>query len=319
MRLTKTQLAILSLIIANIIWGAAPPIFKWSLVDIPPFTLAFLRFFLASLIIFPFVARHIKVTPKDFFKILLLAYIGVVINISYFFLGLKLAPSINVSIIGSADPIFLTIGGLMFLKEQPKRKVMIGTFISLTGILLIILRPMLEHGPNTSVTGNLFFVISSLAVICYTLLLKKFDLKYSTLTIVFWIFFLSGLMFFPLFLNESKNLQPLQHLDFRSDLGILYGTIFSSVFAYSLYNFGVKNIKANEIGIFTYLDPIVTVLIALPLLGEQITFSYLLGALFVFSGIFIAEGRIHYHPVHLLRRKQDNLVINETTLLSKEA
>ena len=37
--------AILALVIANIIWGAASPIFKYALTDIPPFTLAFIRFF----------------------------------------------------------------------------------------------------------------------------------------------------------------------------------------------------------------------------------------------------------------------------------
>ena len=36
---------ILALIITNVIWGAASPIFKLALTNIPPFTLAFIRFF----------------------------------------------------------------------------------------------------------------------------------------------------------------------------------------------------------------------------------------------------------------------------------
>jgi len=41
---------ILAIIIAEVIWGAAPPIFKYSLQEVPPFTLAFIRFFTASFI-----------------------------------------------------------------------------------------------------------------------------------------------------------------------------------------------------------------------------------------------------------------------------
>ena len=43
------HLAILAVIAANIIWGATPPIFKWALEEINPFTLAFFRFFLKKI------------------------------------------------------------------------------------------------------------------------------------------------------------------------------------------------------------------------------------------------------------------------------
>ncbi|EKE12839.1 MAG: hypothetical protein ACD_13C00135G0001, partial [uncultured bacterium] len=55
---TKQQ-AILALIVANIIWGAASPIFKLSLQNIPPFTLAFLRFFLGSILLIFVVGKKI--------------------------------------------------------------------------------------------------------------------------------------------------------------------------------------------------------------------------------------------------------------------
>ena len=48
---------ILAILIANIIWGAAPPVFKYALEGIPPFILAFIRFFSASLIFLPFIFK----------------------------------------------------------------------------------------------------------------------------------------------------------------------------------------------------------------------------------------------------------------------
>src|SRR3989337_3866488 len=101
-QLSKYQCAILALIGANIIWGAAPPIFKWALEDIGPFTLAFLRFFIAAIIILPFAYKSLFVERQDYLKLFLIGFFGVTLNISFFFLGLKFAPSINASVIGSA-------------------------------------------------------------------------------------------------------------------------------------------------------------------------------------------------------------------------
>src|SRR3989337_1766625 len=89
------QKAILALILANIIWGATPPIFKWSLTNIEPFTLAFLRFFIGALILFPLISGSLEIKRRDWGKLLLLSLFGITINISFFFLGLERAPSIN--------------------------------------------------------------------------------------------------------------------------------------------------------------------------------------------------------------------------------
>ena len=122
MKISNRHVAIIALIIANIIWGASSPIFKWSLENVQPFTLAFLRFFIASLILWPFALPHITLKIKDIPKIILLAAIGITIHISLFFLGLKLTSSINVPIIGASAPIFLMIVAFLYLHEKPKRK-----------------------------------------------------------------------------------------------------------------------------------------------------------------------------------------------------
>ena len=68
---------VLALIIANVIWGMASPIFKFSLTNIPPFTLAFTRFFFAGLIFLPFArSKWQHLTAKQWFKIILVGFFG---------------------------------------------------------------------------------------------------------------------------------------------------------------------------------------------------------------------------------------------------
>jgi drug/metabolite transporter (DMT)-like permease len=299
MKLSKHRLAVLALILTAIVWGASPPIFKWALDAIPPFTFIFVRFLLATLMLLPFTTHKLKVAKKDIPKIALLGFVGFTLHIPTIFIGLTLAPSINASMIATSAPVFLIIGSFFLLREKIHRKIIFGTTLSMIGILLIILRPFFESGFNGSIIGNLLFVISTLWFVIYTILLKEFRLPYSPLTITFWIFAFATMTFFPLYLWESHGVAlniPLQGL-----IGILFGAVFTSNVAYMLFNFALKYIHANEVGVFLYIDPVVTVLIAIPLLGETITMTFLLGALLVFSGIFIAEGRLHYHPLHKLK------------------
>ncbi len=304
MKFTKYRLALIAIILNTIIWSAASPILKWSIGDAPPFALAFFRFFFATIILFPIVIKSIRIALDDVFKILVLALVGIAAHIIFFYLGLSLAPSINVPIITSSTPLFLIFGAIFFLHEKPKKKVLIGTLISFIGVLIIILRPLVDHGSFESILGNLYHVLGVITFVIYTLLLKKYNLKYPLTTLLFWMFLFSTLAIFPLYLVEMQT-TPYFHIDTKGIIGIIYGAVFSSLLGFFFYNYAVKYIKANEIGIFVFTEPFITALIAIPLLGEQITVSYLLGALFVFAGIIIAEAKLHFHPGNNLKSRQE--------------
>ena len=292
--------AIFALIIANVIWGAASPIFKFSLENIPPFTLAFIRFFFASLLILPLARNCLCVAKADWIKLILASIFGVSINISFFFMGLKLSSAITMPIIASAGPMFLYLFALLTLHEKASFKVLTGLAISLTGVILIIFLPIFQKGIDATIIGNLFFVISVFGSIAYTLIAKGLLEKYRALTITFWSFVVGTVSFFPLFLYEYFTSNPFTTLDYRGATGIIFGIFLSSTLAYLLYIWGIKRIPAQEVGVFFYVDPIAAVIIAVPLLGEAITPLYIFGSLLVFLGIFIAEGRLHYHPLHKL-------------------
>lgn len=294
----KRNQAILALIIANIIWGAASPIFKLALQNITPFTLAFLRFFGASLLLLPFAYRNLFIKRQDIKNLILLSIFGITVNITFFFFGLKLAPSINAPIIGSTGPIFGFIASILFLREKPKLKTLFGIIISLTGILTIILQPILTEGINGQILGNLFFIIAMLGAVGHSIFSKKIMEKYSALTITFWSFVIGSLTFFPLFVMETIQTNPLATLDMRGYSGLMFGIFLSSALGYFLFEWGLKQISSQEVGIFTYIDPLAATIIAIPLLGEYITPIFIIGSLFVFTGIFISEGRLHWHPIH---------------------
>ena len=121
-----------------------------------------------------------------------------------------------------------------------------------------------------------------------------------------------------MFPNKESPTQ-LINLDFKSIIGILFGAVFCSLIAYTLQTFAIKYISANEVAIFSYVDPVIAVIIAKPLLGESITTTFLFGSFLIFLGIYISEGRLHYHPLHLLRPKTtDSLTLQPANKESLE-
>lgn len=297
---------ILALIITNIIWGGASPIFKFALENIPPFTLAFIRFFFASLIFLPLAIKNFqKKYLKNLWEIFLVGFFGIFINIAFFFLGLKKTESINVPIIASSAPIFIYFFSILFLKEKPKTRVFFGIIFSFIGVLIIILSPIFLNFQKINfgeIEGNLFILLATLGYVVSTIISKDLLKKVNPYFVSFFSFFSSSLIFLFFVPQELKSWNFSQ-LNFQGIIGIIYGVFFSSAIAYFLFYYGVSKLKAQEVGIFTYLDPVVAVLIAGPLLGERPDFFYFLGSFLVFLGIFISEGRIHWHPIDKISLK----------------
>ncbi|MCX7956246.1 MAG: DMT family transporter [Patescibacteria group bacterium] len=297
---------ILALVITNIIWGGASPIFKFALENIPPFTLAFIRFFFAGLIFLPLaIINFQKIDFRRFLEIFLVGFFGIFINISFFFLGLKKTESINVPIIASSGPVFLYIFSILFLKEKPKLKVFFGMMISLIGVLIIVLSPVFLNGQKISVgevEGNIFIVLATMGTVFSTLIGKDLLKKINPYIVSAFSFLTSSILFLFFVPNEFRNWNFI-NLNLNGWIGIIYGVFFSSAIAYFLYYYGISKIQAQEVGIFTYLDPIVAVVIAYFLLGEVPNFFYILGSIFVFGGIYLAEGRFNWHPFHKLKVK----------------
>ncbi len=311
---------VLALIITNTIWGAASPVFKLALENIPPFTLAFIRFYFAGLLFVYFALLHWqKLTKKQFFLICAGGFFSITVNIGFFFLGLGKTESINAPIIASSQPIFVYLLSLIFLREKPHRRVFYGILTSFIGVLVIILYPLFQNGGISSsmkegeLVGNLFLVIATFGMVIETLLFKKVLKTVNYYQVTFISFLFGAFTFFPLMHNELQS-WSFSMIDYRGWLGIVFGVVFSSAIAYFLYNYGLSKMDGQKVGIFSYIDPVVAVILAIPLVGEYPTPHFFAGAVLVFTGILIAEKRIHWHPFHLMKEYRRKLKVLEETI-----
>jgi drug/metabolite transporter (DMT)-like permease len=295
---------VLALIIANVIWGMASPIFKFALTNIPPFTLAFIRFFFAGLIFLPMAIKNWqRLSLKQFFEILLVGFFGITMNITFFFLGIVRTESINAPIIASSGPVFIYLLSIFFLREKPKSKVLAGMLVSLLGVLLIIMSPLILEGKKFilgAIEGNIFILLATFGAVFQTIFGRDILKKVNAIQVSAIAFLFGSLTFLPLIPKELAN-WDISFLNVAGWTGIIFGVFFSSALAYFLFYHGVSKLKAQDVGIFTYIDPLSAIVVAAPLLHEYPNLFYVLGGILIFGGIYFAEGRIHWHPLHKFR------------------
>lgn len=305
MRFTTVQKAFLAIIGANIIWSAASVIFKISLTNIPPFTLAFLRFALAPLFLFIILKGKVKLVlryHKDLWLLIAYAVTGITGNIVFYFLGLQKTYAINASIIASAAPILTLFLAHTVLKEKLRFRTLIGFLLGATGLGIIILQPLINHGIDGSILGNFYLTLAVFAAVLQTIIGRSILTRYNPILFTFWAFIIGAASFLPLALYEYSTIPNIfTSLDWRGGMGIFYGSVFSSAVAYTLFAWGLSKISATDTSLVTHLDPVIGTILGYMFLHEPITQFFIFGAICIFTGIFVAEGRIHYHPLHKLK------------------
>lgn len=299
---TKHKLALSALLIASIIWGATPAIMKETLNSVPIFSLAFIRFGVAALLVSPFIITKLKIAKKDIPLIMLSALFGITFNIAFFFWGLTQASALSAGIITAATPIFTLLFARLFLGEHITKKLSLGAALGILGIIVIIGKDILTDGVTISPAGDILLIFSTIAFVLYEMLSKRLFKTYSSFQIAFLTFVFGAASFLPATIFEFYKMPYWYHqLSNHAIIGMLFGILFSSLTAYMLWDFGLSKIGASRVGFFFYLDPVISTIFAVVLLSEKITPAFLAGSLCIIGGLFIAEGRLPYH--HLRKTK----------------
>jgi drug/metabolite transporter (DMT)-like permease len=290
----KTRiLAYTAMLSAVAIWGVAGPVIKATLTDLPPFTFLFYRFLVASFFCLPILAYQWKrreVGTGDFAKLFLLGLMSTTINLSLIFLGFERTTALDGTLISAITPIFIVVGGVVFLKEKITRLEKIGLMVVLLGTITTVVQPLIEGGTfaRENLLGNLLILAAGLEWTAYIILAKEDFKRHSPLVITTSGSLVGLATFLPIaFWETGLKFEPTPLAIF----GVLYMAILSYVLAYFLYNFAASKIEISEVAIFAYLQPLFAAPLAVFWLGETITPTFLAGALVIAVGVVITEYR----------------------------
>jgi drug/metabolite transporter (DMT)-like permease len=294
---TKRTRAYLALLLVAIIWGAALPVIKLALPYTTPYRWLFYRYLVAAPLASPFIIYYLKrakIRILDIVKIVIMELIGTTLILSLLYEGLARTSGIDASIIGSMSPVFITLGGIMFLKEREEKKEWIGLFLAIAGTLIITIEPLITKSlerSQTGVIGNALVLSQNIIWAIYLVIVKKLYKKipkFFVSAISFWV----GLISFLILARVSSSLPLFADLTVPIvAISTVYMGTLGSIVALSLYLYGQNLIEASEASLFTYLQPAVAIPLSIWLLADRLSAATLVGLLIIIAGVIIAERR----------------------------
>jgi len=270
-------------------------------------SLGFLRYGLACLLITPFLfslaPKDIRIKFEHLPKLILGGLLVACVNIAFFYMGLNRTTAIDASVLELSIPVISVIGGWWFLKEKIYTANLVGIIISLLGALSVIGIPLLLVGNFTSkqLVGNFLIIASSISFVAGSMILKKMLKIYSPLVITAITFLTATVAFsIPALIEYIQNPNWVLKVSILGIFGLIYITVLSSICAYFLLLWGLNKIPISHANMIQYLEPAVAATLAVPLLGERISFSFIIGTCLIVLGVYWGTlGKDdHHHPHH---------------------
>ena len=281
-------------VITTIIWSGNYVIAKGISMEVPPVSLAFYRWALASICIAPFAFKKFNQEKQLIFKnkqyIFWTALTGVTIFNTFIYFAGHYTSAINLALIGTtSSPVFITLLAAFFLKEHISRPRIIGMVICMVGILFL-----LSHGNLQTLArfrfskGDVLILISAFTFAIYNIFVRKKPAAISPLVFLFTIFTVGTICLFPFYIFEILHSAPVKW-NTHIIVIILYLGIGNSIIAFFCWNASIQKLGASGTGLFGNLIPVFSTIEAVLFLGEQFTTVHLISGLLVIGGLVIAN------------------------------
>ncbi|MBN1124366.1 MAG: DMT family transporter [Sedimentisphaerales bacterium] len=262
-----------------------------------PYSVSFLRFFIAGIVLTLFVFIRLNKLPlpslQEFSAILLLSITGVAGYNICFLKGLQTdLPAARASMIVATCPVFIAIGSAVFFNERLNLLKIFGILLSICGATVVISR-----GDPKSLflgqigIGELFILGCVLFWTIYSLTGKTLMHSVSPLLLVAYSAVIGAALLFPFALYEGL-IRDLQSYTIMNWIEIGYLALLGTVIGFVWYYQGVKNIGPTRAGLFINFVPVWGVILSVLILDEMFTWSLLAGGVLVFVGVWLTNRPI---------------------------
>ncbi len=294
---THRWVVILKVLFAVAVWGGSFIATKIALRDAAPVTIVWARFGIGVLIL-GFAVRLRKAYRRsgmrDLAYFALLGGLGITFHQWLQSTGLITAQATTTAWIVASTPVFMALLGWLFLQESLGLVRVGGILLAAAGVLLVVSRgdwQALSLG-QLGVPGDLLILISAPNWAIFSTLSRDGLRRYPAA----WMMFLVmgfGWLFSSVFFLNGPGLADLGRLSVDGWTAVLFLGIACSGLAYIFWYDALQAMPSAQVGVFLYLEPLVTVAVAGWLLGEALTPATLIGGIIILVGVWLVNRQMN--------------------------
>jgi len=268
----------------SIIWTSGFLQIRNSLEVVGPFTLIFIRFFIAlvSLYIFQKIYRiDEKIDVKDKPRLMLNGIIGSLIYYGISNLTIIYLPTVDSAALSSMQLILMLWAESMFLENivTPKRVF----YVVLATIGGILLMRVISISSASIVSYSLMLIATCFWVMYYIIQIPLLK-KYKATTLIKYQSFYAVIATMPfVFIEDNK----FYLIDKSYIFSLIYLGVFGIAVCYSLNSYALKNIGPTNTSLLLIFQPIIILFWDLIIIGRVFIWSDYIGLLFILIGVVL--------------------------------
>ena len=293
----KTKLlAYLEAVFAVVIWGGTFIATKIALQEVSPATIVWTRFAIGVVILgAAMLARKQFAIPEgsDLAYLALLGFLGVTFHQWLQATGLQPAQATTTAWIVATTPVFIALLGWLVLKEKFGPLRILGIALAAFGVLLIVSKGDLASlaSGHFGTPGDFLIFISAINWAVYTILARRELGRHPAARMIFFVMLFGWLFTTVWIFGFGPGLSELPHISVQGWAAILMLGIFGSGLAYIAYNDALQALPASQLGVFIYIEPLVTMVVAAILLAEAVTVASFIGGAATILGVYLVNRK----------------------------
>jgi len=281
----KTLLAYLALGVGILALSFSAMFVRWA--NAPGPVTAFYRLFFSIFLLLPFFAPRLKTNPAIRSRSIilpLLAGVFTACDLGLWTASLSYTTAANATLLGNTAPLWVALGAWLILKQKLKPAFWRGLVLALFGAALImgtdfLLHPRFGIGDAMAVTTGLFYG-------AYFLVTEKSRVQFDPVSHI-WIVGVGASI--SLFVINMVLQYPLSGYPMQTWLIFLTTAVVSQLIGYMSLAYALGHLPASVVSPTMILQPVVTALLAVPLLDEIPSIWQGVGGVIALVGIYIVN------------------------------
>jgi drug/metabolite transporter (DMT)-like permease len=198
--------------------------------------------------------------------------------------GLRQTTAINTGWIIAFTPLTLAVLSWIVLRERIGRGIAIATL----GIVLLVSRgDPAELGWMRNV-GDWMILVSTFTWALYTVTTRNVVTRRDPLVVTAGISLAAAICIVVPFISGFDG-ERILSLSGRGLASLLYLAVAGSVLGQWFWQAGVAKLGAARAGLYLYLEPIATLMLAVPMLGEPFGLWVGIGGALVLAGVYLGQ------------------------------
>lgn len=196
--------------------------------------------------------------------------------------GILISGATNPTLMGNTAPIWVGLGAMIFFNERPGRLFWIGLLIAIGGAAVILGVDAL----NDVGLGTFFGILSGMFYGAYFLVVQRSRQRLTTLT-SFWLSAVSSSLILALVARLLG--QPLTGYSSLTYLYLIALSLVVQVGGQMGVAYALGYLPASIVSPTLLLQPVLTGLLAVPILGQHLSPVQIIGGITVLIGIYIVH------------------------------